>query len=191
MTRVTLLILSFLFSFSAQAADIKAGILTEPYAGYFQGETEGADLGDADIKSYTVGARLGYQTEAGWNYGIDYAQGKGKYQATGESKFDYNSKDGGIFIGYSFAAHIKVWASYIFKYESLIKGYGTGGVDVEVDGDGFNVGIGIRGIPFVSVNITYQERSVGKIDSVDVGSDNKIKLTMLSLSLPYNFPWKP
>lgn len=191
MIRATLLILSFLLPLSVQAADIKAGVLTEPYAGYFQGETEGTDLGTADIKSYTYGARLGYQTDGGWNYGIDYSQGKGKYQATGESKFDYNSKDGGVFIGYSFAAHIKVWASYIFKYESTIKDYGTGGVDVETEGDGFNVGIGIRGIPFVSVNISYQERSVDKIDGVDVGGDNKVKLTMLSLSLPYNFPWKP
>jgi hypothetical protein len=186
-----IIILISIFFPSLLLADVKAGILTEPYAGYFQGEAEGTDLVEGDIKSYTYGARLGYQTDSGFNFGIDYSQGKGDYKVDGLDTFDVNSKDGGVFIGYAFPAYMKVWASYIFKHETTIKEM-LAGADIEAEGEGFNVGIGIRGIPFVSVNISYQERKIDKINDADtVGSDNKVKLTLLSLSLPYNFPWKP
>ena len=174
-------------------AQQKAGVMTEPYAGYFTGESEGTTITEGDIRSYTYGARLGYQTESGWNYGIDYSQGQGKFEPSGGTdKLDYNSKDGGVFIGYAFPAYVKVWASYILKHEATIKEFGVGATDAEFEGDGFNVGIGIRGIPFVTVNLSYQERTYDKLDSASIaGGDNKVKLTLLSLSLPYNFPWKP
>lgn len=179
-----------LFSIAAMAAGT-AGVLTEPYAGYFTGETTGTNVGEADIRSYGYGARLGYQTESGWNFGIDYSQGKGDYKPDVGNKVDFTSKDGGVFIGYAFPAYVKVWASYIFKHETTLKELNAG-ADVELEGDGFNVGIGIRGIPFVSVNLSYQERKYDKMDSASLtGGDNKLKLTLLSLSLPYNFPWKP
>jgi hypothetical protein len=185
-----LLTLVFFLSLSAHGAQT-AGVMTEPYAGYFTGETSGANIGKADIKSYGYGARLGYQTESGWNFGIDYSQGKGDYEPSAGETLDFTSKDGGIFIGYSFPEYVKVWASYIFKHEATIKEF-SAGTDAEFEGDGFNVGIGIRGIPFVTVNLSYQERKYDKLDSQSLaGSDNKIKLTLLSLSLPYNFPWKP
>lgn len=169
-----------------------AGVFAEPYAGYFIGETEGTNLGVADLKSYVAGARLGYRTESGWAYGIDYAQGNGDYETT-TATYDYTTKDGGIFIGYYFTEYVKVWASYILQYENTIKDLTAVGTDTEAEGDGFNVGIGIRGIPFVTINVTYSERNVDEINGATAGvaSDNKVKTTMLSVSLPYNFPWKP
>ncbi|MCB0348914.1 MAG: hypothetical protein KDD37_08755, partial [Bdellovibrionales bacterium] len=111
-------------------------------------------------------------------------------EATGEEKFDYNTKDGGFFIGYKFPAYIQVWASYIIKHEATLKEYNAG-ADVETEGKGYNIGVGVRGIPFVTVNISYQERDIDTVGDADGLSGNKVKLTMLSLSLPYNFPWKP
>jgi len=183
--------LSLILLFSKSAFAETAGVLTEPYAGYFTGEASGTDIGKADIKSYGYGARLGYQTETGWNFGLDYSQGKGDYEPSAGDKFDFSSKDGGVFVGYAFPAYIKVWASYIFKHEATIKEFNAG-ADTELDGEGFNVGIGIKGIPFVTVNLSYQERKYDKMDGAELAaSDNKTKLTLLSLSLPYNFPWKP
>tara|TARA_B100001248_G_C27397930_1_gene467132 strand:- start:3914 stop:4483 length:570 start_codon:yes stop_codon:yes gene_type:complete len=168
------------------------GILTEPYAGYFQGTMELNGVAqEGDIRSYAAGARLGYRSDSGIAFGIDYAQGNGDVEF-GSSEFDTTIKDGGVFIGYYFPKYMKVWATYIVQHEIILEEFpSSGSSDYEAEGTGFNVGIGIRGIPFININVIHSMRDLDEANNSDLTGPNTVNTTMLSISLPYNFPWKP
>ena len=92
-------------------AATKSPFYVEPYAGYFIGKLEADNFIDGDIKSYTVGARIGVETQRGLIVGIDYSTGKGNFEPKDSAidKMDYEQRDLGAFIGYRLHPKVRVY----------------------------------------------------------------------------------
>lgn len=169
-----------------------AGVYIEPYVGYGMGSSKGdfniVGVGTATVdqtnKGLVFGGKLG-MSSLGLAGGLDYSQFKSKdHDKTGSNPdSDSTVTNIGVFVQYKFPILFKVSASYLFSAESKTD-------DTTSTGSGFKIGAGYTGLPFVAINVDYISTKSTKIksdlytiDNVDVKSD----LTMLSVSLPFDF----
>ncbi len=179
-------VLSSMYISSAEArlpSQRKSPFYVEPYTGYFLGKLEGPSVQNGDLKSYTVGARVGMELVNGAIFGIDYSQGKGKFESTPTGKLDYDQKDLGVFVGYRVHPHVRIYGSYIFRYESEVESVS------EFEGDGYNAGISISGIPRVKIGLEYQIRNLNETGGgVTLPGSNSSTTYLLTLRLPLPVP---
>lgn len=153
-----------------------AGLLIEPYAGVGQTKTTldfaGAD--DGDNSGTLMGARLGYSFLL-LSAGIDYAINTTK-DASDENATITNMS---AFVGVDLPILFRFWGEYFIN--SDIDSDSTG-VDFAFK-DGYSIGVGFTGLPFVSLNVEVEALNYdAEISGVDY--DFSAASTMFSVSLP-------
>jgi hypothetical protein len=191
-----LLSLSFLlFSYSAKAA-----LYLEPYVGGLLGvyhedgnQTTPSVLTINNNGGFTggiFGGRLGVEfigLSTGLDFGAGSATGK-PTDTTNYKKTDYSMTDLGAFVQIRFPILFRIWASYIMSAKADAKN--SNGTS-SLSGDGYKVGIGFTGIPFVSVNFEAYSTKYDKIDppsgTTITGYSNNISAFMFGISIPLSF----
>ena len=169
----------------------------EPYTGYFKGDLTGTNLKNrgltGSVKSFIAGTRMGYISQMGLITGVDFAFGKsGSIDTDTPSvkRIDYEPLDLGAFIGYQMNDYIRIWGSYIFDHKVTLDGIDATSTALEdFEGNGYNAGISIKGLPSIRINLEYHVRKIEKLNGNSFSaSDNESKTFLLSLALPFEFP---
>ncbi|MES2857125.1 MAG: hypothetical protein V4692_14750 [Bdellovibrionota bacterium] len=158
-----LLTISFLAI--AYAPMAKADLLLEPYAGVGVGSL-GTTSG---IVTPVVGGRLGY---AGTliDFGVDYAAGVGG--SFKSAKYSSSLLAGFIGIGLPL---IHFWAGYGFTSSAKVD-------EADNTGTAVKFGLGLRAIPFVSLNLEYVMNSYTKQNGSDIST--KSDVVIFSIGIP-------
>ena len=170
-------ILSSVF-FSVQSF---SGLLVDPYIGFGSSgvalEVDGAPaFGSDETENVTsFGSRLGYSFLL-FSAGIDYEMAK---VATENEATITNTS---IFVGVDLPILLRAWAEYYVSSD-----FSASGSDLDFDfKDGYSIGIGFTGLPFVSINLEVQNVNY---DFETSGAKGTLKTagTLLSVSLPLDF----
>lgn len=193
---------------------VQAGVHLEPYLGYTFGSDESTESGTVVENSYKTplaGARLGYGM-LGFSFGVDYSMSLGAFDleqdkpATSAAPDSYTSTNLGIYAGYTFPIMFKVWGTYFLKNKLELDALGGGatpssGDNTEITGNGFALGVGWTGLPFLALNLEYRsitfdeitERS-GTVSKLPLSSGGVVtesevdaKEIILSVSVPLDF----
>lgn len=172
------LLAALLFTITTSAS---AGFLIDPYFGVGSSATtfDADALEDEDsTDSYnSFGSRLGYSFLL-FSAGVDYEMAT----VDGDSRTNTS-----VFVGVDMPILIRAWAEYMIS-SSLEDDDLADDIDVDFK-DGYSIGLGFTGLPFVSINVELQyinyELSVSgsSLDGVDVAAAN----TLVSVSLPLDF----
>jgi hypothetical protein len=169
-----LLIAALAVSFSLQSF---AGLLIDPYIGMGASKTvieiEGATGTTDSTDSITsFGSRLGYSFLL-ISAGLDYEMAK----VSGDNDADITNMS--LFVGVDLPILFRFWAEY-FVSSSLDIDDSTTDYDFK---DGYGLGIGFTGLPFVSLNLEIQTVNyTAEVLSKDVTFSNAS--TVFSVSLP-------
>lgn len=157
--------------------------LFEPYGGTtFSGTLEESNT-DALFTGASFGAKLGVQYTyffAGFDYRIGRFSVDAKEDDTTLEDDTLNNEQYFLFVGYEFPMWFRAWGGL------ALGGYASSNDRKFREGNGALVGLGYKGLPWVSVNLEYVTWGY---DKVDPGSDSDLKGQhfLFSLSLPINF----
>lgn len=150
-----------------------AGFLIDPYigAGNFTGVLDldaGSDPDDIEESLTAVGSRLGYSFLL-LSAGLDYQM----LTIDGENQTNMSA-----FVGVDLPILLRFWGEYFFSSEA------DDVEDTEIDFvDGYGLGVGFTGLPFVSLNLEAQFLNYeGDISNVDF--DYQTVAYIFSVSLP-------
>jgi len=169
------LILSVLAIFiGVQSA--QAGILIDPYVGAgshvsaFDAVSSGSSVSDSSNSASVFGARLGYSFLL-LSAGIDYQK-----MTVDDTELTNTS----LFVGFDLPILVRAWAEYFLAADG----------DSDFNSaykfkDGYGVGIGFTGLPFVSLNLEIQNINYESELSGAV-YDNATAATIFSVSFPIN-----
>lgn len=170
----SLLLLSILSLFSFTAT---AGIHVEPYIGYTNFTTTFEASKDLKVSAKgltTVGGRLGYSLLL-FSAGVDYQLDKSS---------DHNRKNISAFVGVDFPILVRGYLKYVISSDYDNDDLPSGAGDITFK-NGYAVGLGFTGLPFVSVNVEVEKSSYTAEDLPIVGdTDFDWASVMLSVSLP-------
>ena len=158
----------------------QAGFLIDPYIGTgsyassfdaANAAAEGVDQDDVEESMTAVGSRLGYSFLL-LNAGIDYQL------ATVDGD---NATNISAFVGVDLPILFRFWGEYFISS------------DVDVDSgvtsdftDGYGLGVGFTGLPFVSINLEAQYLNY-ELESSGFEYDVTTASYLLSVSLPLDF----
>lgn len=183
-----LVLLAIVFSSVASA-----GILIEPQLGYvlsnkfagtmtYSGPASGSMAIDEKTTGVGYGARLGYSM-LGFMTGLNYGHLSGKStDNTDGSKDDVKGTNLGVFVGYNAPVLFRAWLAYNFSAKSEISTSTFKGSSTEV-------GLGFKGMPFLSINFIYRMYDFTKMNSNSMDftvSNFKPKEMELAVSAPFN-----
>ncbi len=158
------------------ATNAQAGLLIEPYAGYYTGDFK-FSTAKYDFGGTAYGGRLGY-SRLGLQLGVDYMGGKWNIDTNPDFKGTISNL--GAFVGYSFPILLRVYATYFFN--SSLKNS-----DTKFEGNTTRLGVGFSPLPFVDVNLEYMTGTYDKADGQSIpGTKPKFDLYGLSLSIPFD-----
>lgn len=177
------------------ASNAQAGFLIEPYLGFSLGSGEDGNTlkTEYDQNSTFLGARLGYQT-LGLMFGLDYTKGtESEFEiksTTSTVKQDADQSTLGFFVGYNLPVMLRAWAAYYVS--SNIELQSGASVGDEYKGNGYGLGLGFTGLPFVSLNLEYRmmtfdelkDNSTGVTSTLSGTNEIDYNQVMLSVSLP-------
>ncbi len=153
----------------------QAGLLIDPYVGIGQAKnTIDAATGSEGTESMTsIGSRLGYSFLL-FSAGIDYERSTiDKDTATNMSAF----------VGFDLPILLRVWAEYFVS--SSYDADDSTDPDLNFK-DGYGMGIGFTGLPFVSINLEVAAYNYD-FDFGNQKVDYALGTTLLSVSLPLDF----
>jgi hypothetical protein len=153
----------------------KAGFLIEPYigAGQFKSTIDLANQDEEAASLSATGARLGFGFLGTLYAGIDYSM-----QSTEVAEETASFTNTAAFIGVDFPILVRGWAKYFMSSTADIDTID----DVELK-DGYAIGLGFTGLPFVSLNLELQNINYTyEVLGVDV--DITTAATIFSISLP-------
>lgn len=159
------------------ASAAQAGFMIDPYIGIGQTKTS-VDVASADDETSTstvLGSRLGYSFIL-VSAGIDYQIMK----AEDAAEDDVTVNNISAFVGVDLPILFRFWAEYFIS-----SNYDSDDLDVSFK-DGYGIGIGFTGLPFVSLNLEIEALNY----DVDFGGndfDYTVASTILSASIPFNF----
>lgn len=178
-----------------------AGILIEPYLGYQGGDfvyqntaAGGGGAEKTDTASGTgLGLRLGYKFMLPW-VALDYGTFSGKFKngTPGGADYDYSMTNMALVVGVDLPILLRAWAGYGITNNTTLK-FATG--DVKTEGGFTKVGVGFKGLPFVSINAEYIMGTGKKVDyglgsgkeEIDTYySSYKPNFFLISVSVPWN-----
>lgn len=158
----------------------QAGFLIDPYIGLGQTKTI-FDIGSSDDSesdsSTVLGSRVGYSFIL-VSAGIDYQIMNGK----DTNDEDVSSNNLSAFVGVDLPILFRFWAEY-FLSSSTDADFGS--VDVSFK-DGYGVGIGFTGLPFVSINLELETLNYD-LEFGSVEGEYSVASTILSVSMPFDF----
>jgi hypothetical protein len=159
---------------------VHADLLIEPIVGIHMGGKDGQAPNRDKFTGNGYGARIGVQ-KLGLMAGIDY-------QSHGITIKDNPTEDASmtetsLFVGYDAPILFRVWAAYLLSGEVKYKG-GTG---KDTDGSGFKVGVGLKLIPLLSLNLEYRKYEYAKNNGNKIDPVSENNSMFLSVSLPLTF----
>ncbi|MAX67373.1 MAG: outer membrane beta-barrel protein [Bacteriovoracaceae bacterium] len=160
-------------SFSLQSF---AGLLIDPYVGVGQTKStvDFLTTDETDTEPYNAfGARLGYSFLL-ISAGIDYEMAKS--ESDGE---DVDITNTSVFVGVDLPILLRAWAEYFISSDLDVDGSTA---DYEFS-DGYGIGVGFTGLPFVSLNLEIQNLNYD-ITQGSLKGDLSTASTIFSVSLP-------
>lgn len=162
-------------------ASAHAGLLLEPYAGYYSSTLKQTGAKDIKATGLGYGARVGFE-KMGFMAGIDYMTGAMTDDMT--PKDDVTPTDIGLFVGYDFPILLRIWGEYDFTHEAKLKSSSVSGT--EKGGSAIKVGAGFSVLPLLSINLEYQTGTYTKWNSTSLTNDVTSNTIGLSVSVPFN-----
>ena len=137
-----------------------------------------------------LGFMGGVTANMAMNTDVEFTQGLNR------SNDGVTRRDLGIFAGFNFPILIRVWASYYFN--SKIEGQDSTGIHSidsteTLNGNGYAIGVGFTGLPFLSLNLELRNFTYDEIDDINLNPttatlspEYKASEVFVSLSLPIN-----
>ncbi len=178
MRSIRFALLALVAAVSLKAAPAQAGFMLEPYLGYKMGKFDNNGV-KGDLSGVSVGARAGYAFPVIF-IAADYsvlASGEVDWDNSALGKSDVTNNQLLLDVGVSLPL-IRAYAGYglsnEFKFDggSKLKG-----------GTLWKLGVGTTILPFVAINLEYQNAEHDKADGVEVDGV-KSNAFMLSASVP-------
>lgn len=160
------------------ASVAQAGGFIEPYIGIQKGEFTDSVGNSPDSKGTGLGLRLGYQMVIPW-VALDVRMNKGTVDSTTE--YDYSGTDVGITVGAS-VPFLRPFVGYVPTAKQKIEG---GGTSNEFEGNALKLGLGIKLLPLIDINIDQTTYTFKKIDGVDLATENKHKITTIGIGMTF------
>lgn len=103
------------------------------------------------------GSRLGYGIIPMVSFGLDFAKGMGDGETnTGNVEYDTDTTELGAYAKVTAPLLIQAYVGYLFSATNDIEYANTAFADQEYSGNGYKVGIGWTGLPFLVVNFEYK-----------------------------------
>jgi opacity protein-like surface antigen len=174
-------------------ASAQASLYVEPYLGYrVSGSGKQKVLGSEDkydFKGPVMGTRLGYGI-LGFSAGLEYSLSSFDLEEDfgTKTKYETDGRDIGVFASFELPILFRVWATYHFSSQWKVK---DGASKDKFKGNGFSLGAGYTGLPFVVLNLELKKLTFDEIAGVDLPTAgiDKFESTeiILSVSLPLNF----
>lgn len=169
-----LLVLSSVVLFSSFA---NAGGFIEPYIGYQTGKVE--DSNDSiDTKGTALGLRAGYQWIIPW-VALDVKMFKGTTETTPEG--DLTFTDVGVTVGAS-VPFLRPFIGYIPAAKQKLE---VGSATDEFEGTGLKLGLGIKILPLIDINIEQVNYEFDKLDGLTLTDKVTHKTTMIGLGITF------
>lgn len=156
-----------------------AGSFIEPYIGYQTGDFEFSNGTSVDSKATTLGLRAGYQMVIPW-IALDVKLAKGSLEDT-TPDVDYSFTDIGVTVGASIP-FVRPFIGYIPAAKTTLEG---GGATDEYKGTGLKLGLGIKILPLIDINIEQVSYEFDEIDGVDLATKAKHKTTMIGVGMTF------
>lgn len=157
----------------------KAGGFVEPYIGYQTGKFEFSNGVEGDSKGTALGLRAGYQMVIPW-IALDVQLGKGKVSDV-IPEYDYSYTDFGVTVGAS-VPFVRPFIGYIPAAKTKLEG---GGATDEYKGTGLKLGLGIKILPLVDINIEQVSYEFKERDGVELSEKAKHKITTIGLGMTF------
>lgn len=176
--KLKVLSLVTLLSFFSSA---NAGILVEPYIGYYLG-TYKAGSSKENFSGPDFGARVGYKNILGLMFGVDYLTGKMEDKASPSN--DLTPSQIGAFIGFEFPILLRVYGVYSLS-DKLERKSDTQTLKLEGN-SGIKLGVGYTGLPLISINLEYSVSKYDKSNDSSLSGSLKQNSYGLSVSLPFD-----
>lgn len=160
------------------ASVAQAGMFIEPNIGIQKGEVTYSNGSTEDSKGTALGLRLGYQMVIPW-VALDVRMSKGTVESSPES--DYSGTDIGITAGAS-VPFLRPFVGYVPAAKQKFE---AGGASNELEGNALKLGLGIKLLPLIDINIDQTTYTFKKMDGVDLTSDAKHKITTIGLGITF------
>lgn len=155
-----------------------AGGFIEPYIGIQKGETTDSLGNKTDSKGTGLGLRLGYQAVIPW-VALDVRINKGTRETAPEQ--DYSGTDIGITAG----ASVPFLRPFIGYVPAAKQKYEASGLTNELEGTALKLGLGIKILPLIDINIDQTTYKFKKLNDVDVTGDPKHVITTLGIGMTF------
>ena len=171
-----------LIMFTCFSLTASAGLLVEPYAGFGSLSTaadfvsgSNSSVSDESSTASVIGGKLGYSFIL-LSAGLDYQIMMGDLD--GDSATISNTS---LFVGVDLPILFRFWGKYIinseFDYDV------SSNLDISFK-DGYALGLGFTGLPFVSLNLEYSLMNYEMEFGNNAKADYLVGATVLSVSLP-------
>lgn len=155
-----------------------AGGFIEPYIGIQKGEFTNSNGTDYDTKGTALGLRLGYQAVIPW-VALDIRLNDGTVDSTPE--VDYSGTDIGITAGVS-VPFLRPMIGYIPQAKQKFE---SGGSSDEYKGTALKIGLGIKILPLVDINIDQTAYTFDEVDGQDLNNKAKHKILTVGLGIVF------
>jgi len=156
-----------------------AGAFIEPYIGMEKGELDFGSTGTADTKGTALGLRAGYQMVIPW-VALDVKLVKGDAERVPEADTSYT--DVGVTVGAS-VPFLRPFIGYIPAAKMKLEGSGI--TDEYSKGTGLKLGLGIKILPLVDINIEQVSYEFKERDGVELSEKTKHKSLMIGLGMTF------
>lgn len=161
------------------SAVAQAGGFVEPYVGYQMGKFEFSNGVEGDSKGTALGLRAGYQMVIPW-FALDVQMGKGKISDV-IPEYDYSYTDFGVTVGASIP-FVRPFVGYIPTAKTKLEG---GGATDEYEGKGLKLGLGIKILPLIDINVEQVNYEFDEVDGVSLSNKAKHKITTIGLGITF------
>lgn len=156
-----------------------AGGFIEPYVGIMKGTYKQSGISDIDTKGTSLGLRLGYQMVIPW-VALDVKMTKGTIESSSKSDISYT--DVGITAGAS-VPFVRPYIGYIPSAKTKVEPSGAASYNNE--GSALKLGLGIKILPLVDINIEKVDYTFKKQDGVDLVNDIKHETLTFGLGITF------
>ena len=157
-----------------------AGMFIEPNIGYQTGEFEVTGSPSTDVKGTALGLRAGYQMVIPW-VALDAKMFKGKTDE--DNSEDISHTDIGITVGAS-VPFVRPFVGYVPAAKIKAEGDTS---SVELEGTALKLGLGIKILPLIDINIEQTTYDIKKMDGNDLpaGVEADYKTTTIGLGMTF------
>ncbi len=155
-----------------------AGAFVEPYIGMTTGKFKVTGASDTDSKGTALGLRAGYQMVIPW-IALDVKILKGSAETNPES--DMSFTDVGITVGAS-VPFVRPFIGYIPAAKTKLE---ANGASDEYEGSALKLGIGIKILPLVDINIEKVDYTFKEVDGISLPDSIKHETLMIGVGMTF------